>query len=222
MTTAYERAHDRVVGAGVRHYEALLRAHGPGPLGVGWNSQRAQLSRFENLARVLSGAPAGSTILDYGCGTGALLDWLRGQGFCGRYVGFDASETMIGHASAAHPHSVDATFTSDADGLSADYVLASGVLNLRFDVPDRDWHDYAVGLVDDLRRRAARGFAFNMLSSHSDSDRMRSDLHYADPAWWLDHCLQRYSRRVAILHDYDVWDFTVVVRLDPRPATPTR
>jgi SAM-dependent methyltransferase len=217
----YDGARERVARAGTGHYERLLAAHGTGALAVGWNSQHAQHARFDSLARVLAGAPARFSVLDYGCGTGALLDWLRERGHECSYVGFDVSEAMAGAAAADHAGEPDAAFTSKASELSpADFVLASGILNLRFDLSEAEWRDYAVSAVDDLRRLAVRGFAFNMLTSHSDADRMRSELHYADPAWWLDHCLRRHSTRVAVLHDYDVWDFTVVVRLDPRPLSP--
>lgn len=220
-TTGYEGARDRVARSGTEHYDRLLAAHGTGPLGVGWNSELAQHARFQSLARVLNGAPARFSVIDYGCGTGALLEWLRGRGHDCSYTGFDVSEAMVRVAAADHAGAPEAVFTSTADDLSpADFVVASGILNLRFDLSEEEWRDYAVGVVADLRRLAVRGFAFNMLSSHSDADRMRPELHYADPAWWLDHCLRQYSTRVAVLHDYDVWDFTVVVRLDPRPLSP--
>jgi hypothetical protein len=46
---------------------------------------------------------------------------------------------------------------------------------------------------------------------------MRDYLHYADPAQVLDQCLRRYSRDVALRHDYELYEFTVVVRLGGRP-----
>jgi hypothetical protein len=128
---------------------------------------------------------------------------------------------MIHEACRNHRDADRAVFTSAEHQLSpADFVLASGIFNLRLGCTDEEWHDYIVRTVERLGRLAIRGFAFNLLSSHSEPAKKRPDLHYADPAWWLDHCLQRYSTRSAVLHDYDVWDFTVVVRLDPREPPP--
>jgi hypothetical protein len=41
---------------------------------------------------------------------------------------------------------------------------------------------------------------------------MRPDLYYADPCFFFDYCQRRYLRRVAVLHDYGLYEFTVVVR----------
>lgn len=221
MSTVRDEVRARVVAAGDEHYEPLLSEHGAGALGVGWNSQRAQEVRFDQLARVLHGSRTPFSVLDYGCGTGDLLGWLRNRGISCSYTGFDISDRMVREASAAHSAVDRATFTSAQHELSpADFVLASGIFNLRFGSGDEEWHDYVVRTVDQLRRLALGGLAFNLLSSHSDPARKQAGLHYADPAWWLDHCLQRFSTRTAVLHDYDLWDFTVVVRLDLRaPAS---
>ena len=41
---------------------------------------------------------------------------------------------------------------------------------------------------------------------------MRPDLYYADPCFLFDYCQRRYSRWVAVLHDYGLYEFTIVVR----------
>ena len=41
---------------------------------------------------------------------------------------------------------------------------------------------------------------------------MRPDLHYADPLALFDRCKRRYARDVALLHDYGLWEFTLLVR----------
>ena len=41
---------------------------------------------------------------------------------------------------------------------------------------------------------------------------MRPDLYYADPCELFDRCKRRYSRNVALLHDYDLYEFTILVR----------
>jgi hypothetical protein len=51
-----------------------------------------------------------------------------------------------------------------------------------------------------------------MLTSYSDPDRMRSDLYYGDPCLFFDHCKRTYSKQVALLHDYGLYEFTVIVR----------
>ncbi|MGH6609130.1 MAG: class I SAM-dependent methyltransferase, partial [Burkholderiaceae bacterium] len=57
-----------------------------------------------------------------------------------------------------------------------------------------------------------RGFAFNSLTVYSDPDKKRADLYYADPCALFDRCKRLYSRNVALLHDYDLYDFTILVR----------
>ncbi|MEI7713642.1 MAG: hypothetical protein WCI94_19570, partial [Rhodospirillales bacterium] len=60
--------------------------------------------------------------------------------------------------------------------------------------------------------QAGAGFGFNMLSLSSDPDKRRPDLHYASPTDTLDFCLTRFGRHVALLQDYGLWEFTILVR----------
>jgi hypothetical protein len=41
---------------------------------------------------------------------------------------------------------------------------------------------------------------------------MRRHLYYADPCYLFDTCKKRFSRNVALLHDYEAYDFTIIVR----------
>lgn len=66
------------------------------------------------------------------------------------------------------------------------------------------------------------GFAFNLLTGYADKALMRADLFYCDPSEYFDLCKRLYSRNVALLHDYDEFEFTLLVRLgtDPKPLVP--
>jgi hypothetical protein len=66
--------------------------------------------------------------------------------------------------------------------------------------------------LDVLDRASIRGFAFNSLTAYSDADRMRPHLYYPDPCELFDLCKRRYSRNVALLHDYGLYEFTILVR----------
>jgi hypothetical protein len=41
---------------------------------------------------------------------------------------------------------------------------------------------------------------------------MKDYLYYADPMKLFDHCKKKYSKKVAILHDYPLYEFTLLVR----------
>jgi len=51
-----------------------------------------------------------------------------------------------------------------------------------------------------------------MLTSYSDTERRRSDLYYGEPAFYFDVCKRRYARNVALLHDYGLWEWTILAR----------
>jgi SAM-dependent methyltransferase len=191
-----------------RYYTNRLREHGTTARGVDWNSEESQVLRFEQLARVL---PAeGYSIVDYGCGYGALIEFLEARGGRFEYEGFDVSAQMVKEAGRRYE---GRRFTDREDALSpADFAVASGIFNVKLDTPRDEWTRYVLHTLEKLDRLGARGFAFNMLTSYSDADKMRDDLYYGDPLMFFDHCKRSFSRQVALLHDYGLWEFTILVR----------
>jgi hypothetical protein len=75
-----------------------------------------------------------------------------------------------------------------------------------------EWRAYVLETIGSLDALSTRGFAFNMLSTYSDPEKRRDDLFYADPCEMFDLCKRRFATRVALLHDYRLFEFTVLVR----------
>lgn len=210
----------RLLGEAADYYDGKLRTHGATPRGVDWNGPESQALRFRELLRLLPAAddtaPA-SSLCDLGCGYGALLDHVLGEGRRLRYTGVDVSAEMVAQASAAHGESGDVRWVvGDRPPEVHDHVVASGIFNVRGDAGDAEWRDFiehTLGLMDAASRR---GFAFNCLSTCSDADRREARLYYADPGALLDACQRRFSRHVALQQDYGLYEFTLLVRKEPR------
>lgn len=194
-----------------RYYSGRLHEHGASARGVDWNSEESQVLRFVQLARVLPQSGPFS-VVDYGCGYGALVDFLEKERAGFGYQGFDISADMIERARIDHKNGRHRFTTKEEDLERADFTLASGIFNVRLDTSVEDWTAYVVHTLERLDSLGTRGFAFNMLTSYSDTDRMRVDLYYGDPCFFFDHCKTTYSKEVALLHDYGLYEFTVLVR----------
>jgi SAM-dependent methyltransferase len=194
------------------YYSAKLAEHGPTPRGVDWNGAESQALRFEQLGRII-GTASHFTINDVGCGYGALLDFLAERHADFSYSGVDVSADMVRAARQRHQARASARFMHGAKPVeAADYGIASGILNVRLGRTDDEWARYLKGVLDVLDQTSTRGFAFNCLTSYSDPERMRTDLYYADPCALFDHCKRHYSPHVALLHDYGLYEFTILVR----------
>lgn len=188
------------------YYGAQLHKHGPTARGVDWSSESSQRLRFDQLLRICD-RPAPYRLLDYGCGYGALLELLDPAV---DYVGFDIAHEMVAEARRRHPA---ATFETDRARLApADFCVASGVFNVRLGAEQPAWAAYVLDGIRDLDALSRRGFAFNMLSRYADAEKMRPDLYYGDPSYYFDLCKRHYSKQVALLHDYGLYEFTILVR----------
>src|SRR4051812_9276494 len=87
------------------YYSDKLKKFGPTPRGVDWNSEQSQVLRFDQLTKLLPHDYSGqSKILDYGCGYGALLDFLIRRYPKVYYTGFDISEEMIATCRSTFQH----------------------------------------------------------------------------------------------------------------------
>jgi SAM-dependent methyltransferase len=194
------------------YYSDKLTRYGQTPKGVDWNGEESQRLRFEVLCRIVQGASQFS-INDLGCGYGALYDFLARSSEAFSYAGIDISEEMIRAAERRYPDRANVRFVQAAEpDQVADYGVASGIFNVRLHRSIEQWQSYLEASLDVLNQSSRLGFAFNCLTAYSDADKMQDYLYYADPCLLFDLCKRRYSRNVALLHDYGLYEFTILVR----------
>lgn len=199
-----------VLGPVVEYYDKAIRTYGATARGVDWNSAESQELRFAQLLKVCHSLE-GISLNDYGCGYGALLGYITGQGGRVTYSGFDIATGMLDEARRLHSGE---RFVDSEDALPvADYTVASGIFNVRLEADADAWREHVVATIRGIAGRSRSGFAFNMLTSYADAERMRPYLYYADPLFIFDHCKRRLSRAVTLLHDYPLFEFTILVRL---------
>ena len=202
---------DEITRAAVEYYTDKFREHGATPRGVDWNSKESQQLRFAQLACLLPDVDQEFSLLDYGCGYGALFDYLQPRYSQMHYTGYDRSKPMIEAAIKRTGLEVEWSDNLSND-FTVDYLLASGMFNVRLEFADDVWEKYILQTLDEFHKRTRSGFAFNMLTSYSDPEYMQDYLFYAESLKFFHHCKANYSHRVALLHDYPLYEFTILVR----------
>ena len=194
------------------YYSAKLIEHGQTARGVDWNGEEGQSLRFKQLGKIIVNEKPFS-INDLGCGYGALYDYLSTSKKEFTYTGFDVSEGMINAARQRYKANTGVSFIHSGEPVTiSDYGVASGIFSVRLGRTDAEWRTYLEATLDILDKTSRIGFAFNCLTDYSDQEKKRDYLYYADPCSLFDFCKRRYSRNVALLHDYGLYEFTMLVR----------
>lgn len=196
------------------YFVEKLEEFGATPKGVDYNGPESQALRFEQLVKVIDSSRRFS-VIDYGSGYGGMFDFLQGKGWEFEYYGIDLLEKMVLAGREAHKDFPNARFTTDESEVPlVDYLLAGAIFNIKLEESNEDWRNFACETLKRMNALCSKGFAFNMLTKYSDADRMaqRPDLFYGDPLFFFDFCKRNFSRNVALLHDYGLYDFTILVR----------
>lgn len=195
------------------YYTEKVKAFGATHQGVDWNSDESQMLRFEQLLKIGPDAGQKFSINDFGCGYGALISYLQDEGHVFDYTGFDISDAMLQEADRWYGNLDNCRFVSDESLLvPTDYVVASGIFNVKLQTDNSVWKPYILDTIERLWTLCQKGLAFNILTKYSDPEYMRPTLYYADPCFLFDHCKRHYSRHVALLHDYDLYEFTILIK----------
>ncbi len=201
------------------YYTEKFEEFGATPQGVDWNSDTSQLIRFEQLARIFPKTEEFS-VLDYGCGYGAFFQFLSKNFSNFRYLGYDFVEASIEQAKLSYQEDSRARFqTSPPVGESFDYSVASGIFGVKGSTPELEWRDYVAHEIDTLASYAKVGFGFNMLTLFSHPERKREALYYADPCEYFTLLKSKYARDVALLHDYELFEFTLLATHHSDPVS---
>ena len=203
---------DQILMDAAQYYSKKIETYGPTPSGVDWNSAESQALRFEQLLKLCDTTQPFS-INDYGCGYGALVDYLTERGYIFQYSGFDLSESMISQAKELHGNLSHCQFSTTESFLNvADYTVASGIFNVKQQTSNEAWQVYVLHTLNKMAQLNRKGFDFNIVTSYSDPERQRPDLYYADPLFFFDYCKKKFSRFVALLYDYPLYEFTILVK----------
>jgi SAM-dependent methyltransferase len=208
-----DKKENRIILKKVRdYYEKKLSKFGHTPKGVDWNSEESQEIRFEQLTKVIDPKIKFFSIIDYGCGYGAFYKYLSSHFNQFAYTGHDLSTKMTdtGKKLFLNPR---IKWINDVSNLkSSDYLIASGIFNVKLDSEDSRWLQYIFDTISKFDRLAIKGFAFNVLTKYSDQEFMKRKLYYADPSLLFDFCKTNCSKYVSIIHDYPLFEFTILVR----------
>lgn len=198
-----------------KYYTEKIVTHGASPAGVDWNGKESQYKRFEQLVKIFPNPAMSMECNDLGCGHGEFLNFLFSRGFSGRYHGYDISREMIDFAKKEKREQkapIEYSFSVGNSLEKCQYTVASGIFNVRCGVSNERWKEYILETIAMMDAFSTNGFAFNILTLYSEPVFMREHLYYADPCFFFDHCKKNYSRNVALLHDYELYEFTILVR----------
>jgi SAM-dependent methyltransferase len=197
----------------IHYYNELLEKHGSSLMGLGWKSANQQFLRFQKLIDFIPQEKM--SINDLGCGFGDLYGFLKTMGYNDYlYRGYDITPKMI-LISEANCNEKNAKFSliqSSQELVKADFTVASGIFNGKMDVEKKCWVEYILNTLHDMNKNSSKGFSFNILTSYSDKECMRKDLFYGEPYFFFNYCKMNFSKYVNLLHDYDLYEFTIVVK----------
>lgn len=194
------------------YYTNKINKYGAIPEGVDWNSEEGQRIRFDQLSKIIR--VDAFSISDVGCGYGKYSEYLNLNFKTFYYEGYDLSEDMINKAKELYKDTKFSYIQNLDNLLNTDYSIASGIFNVKMQYDEIEWLSYVLDTLENINKKSTKGFSFNMLTKYSDKEYMRDDLYYADPLYFFDYCKQNFSRNVSLIHDYNLYEFTVLVRKD--------
>ena len=194
-------------------YSDNFKRHGDQSEAVGWSTKHCQQLRFEKLTQSILDKDTSFSINDYGCGYGAHLEYLLKEKYLvSCYNGYDLSEEML-ISSKERLKDFDGEVNlikSSNISTMADFTFVSGTFNVRFESSYDRWKKFIEESLTRINEFSKLGFSFNLLSKYVDWE--EPHLFYGDPCYWFDYCKNNFSKQVSLLHDYPLYEWTILVR----------
>jgi SAM-dependent methyltransferase len=199
----------------VKHYETCLEKHGDNHLGVDWPNINDLETRFRIMLDVIynNGDNSNVSLLDFGCGTALLLDYLKTNASHKIiYSGLDISEKFVFVCKKKYP---DISFFC-GDLLDAnfkipdfDYIVLNGVFTEKRELTFDEMWEYFTSLLTIVFSKCKKGIAFNVMSKHVDWE--RSDLFHVSLDKLGDFIYKNLSKDFVFRYDYGLFEYTTYI-----------
>jgi SAM-dependent methyltransferase len=198
----------------VSHYESCLEKYGDTHLGVDWPKKEDVDKRYKVMLEVIKPIASGKVeLLDFGCGTSHLYEYILLHGFDYiEYSGLDLSTKFVELSKKKFPHIkyYQLDILDDSNGLpNFDYIVANGVFTEKRNLSFDDMFEYFQAVIHSLFSKSEIGIAFNVMSKQVDWE--RDDLFHLPLDLLADFLTKRISRNFIIRNDYGLYEYTTYV-----------
>lgn len=200
----------------ISHYEECLEKHGDTHLGVDWPKIEDVDKRYKVMLDIIKFDGqnlTSSTLLDFGCGTAHLLEYIHKNNFTNiKYSGLDISQKFVNVAKSKFQnidfYCVD--ILEDKSSLpSFDYIVMNGGFTEKRELTFDQMWEYFTKLVTLVYEKSSKGIAFNIMSKNVDWE--REDLFHVSHDLLSDFLCKNVSRNYIIRNDYGLYEYTVYV-----------
>ena len=194
------------------HYEACLEKHGDTHLGVDWPKEEDVKTRYRVMLDVVKDKGDANTLLDFGCGTAHLFEFMKENRPSLKYSGLDLSEKFISVCREKYPdlnfYAVD--ILEDSDSVQEfDYVVMNGVFTEKRELSFDEMFLYFKEMVSAVFKKTRKGLAFNVMSKHVDWE--RDDLFHLPFDELASFLTKDVSHNFVIRNDYGLYEYTVYI-----------
>jgi SAM-dependent methyltransferase len=192
-------------------YRAWLEEKGDTPEGVGWTQPNQAPIRYKVMLEVIKKYP--TSILDFGCGTAALLDYIKILGVRDIvYYGIDILPESISIATKKHPEAkiVCADIIRNDEllqGCPAEYAIINGLFTYKYNSSFEEMWEFLQVIMGKLFHHASKGLAINLMSKAVDWE--RDDLFHMPVGTITDFITKNLTRHYVIRHDYKLYEYTI-------------
>jgi ubiquinone/menaquinone biosynthesis C-methylase UbiE len=156
------------------------------------------------------GIESGSTVLDVGCGLGALYQHLLANSIDCTYTGYDINGQLIERARQRYPNTAfEVRDILEEDFPEVDFVVSSSSFNLKLEHEDN--YAFIDRMLRTMHRHARRAVAVDLMTSYVDFK--RPDAFYYEPERVFS-IAKAITKRVTLRHDLPLFQFCVYLYPD--------
>jgi len=156
------------------------------------------------------GIASGTTVLDVGCGLGALHEHILTNDIVCAYTGYDINPQLIEAAQRRHPNAAfEVRDVLEEDFPEFDFIVSSSSFNLKLEHEDN--YAFIERMLRTMHRHSRRAVAVDLMTSYVDFK--RPDVFYYEPERVL-AIAKGITKRVTLRHDLPVFQFCVYLYPD--------
>ena len=200
----------------IKHYESCLEKHGDTHLGLDWPNEEDVYKRYKVMMELITLKDDNNnlTLLDFGCGTAHLLDYIVKNGLFDNiiYSGLDISDKFVSVCKTKYP---DKSFycgdvlNPDFTTPLFDYIVMNGVFTEKRELSFDEMWEYFTQLIIRTNSLCNKGFAFNVMSKNVDWERK----YFFNVSLDLlsDFLCKNINRNFVVRNDYGLYEYTVYI-----------